>query len=283
MEKISQTQILSGIIVRNEIRQRLAKKVSALSLNPKLVIIQVGEREDSTVYITQKKKFGESIGVFVEHKKFVDSMSEAELIEEIEKCNTDTTVTAVIVQLPLPAHIPTSVLEQISPQKDVDCLTEFHRKKLSEGDEYSAPATARAVVALLMYYHVDLDGVRATIVGRSALVGDPVAHLLRIRGAHVFVVHRGTENPRELTRTAQVLVVACGVPKLIDSSWIDPNKKTVVIDVGIHRTANGLVGDVDFPSVEPLVSAISPVPGGVGPVTVACLFEHLVYMYQGNL
>lgn len=282
METNSQPHILKGLAPREALREKLALAVRAFSSAPKLVIIQVGEREDSNVYIKQKIDFGRSIGVDVIHKQFSGTITQDELQKEIELLNTDSSVTAMIVQLPLPPHIPTSVLECIESKKDVDCLTEYHQEQLAKGAMYSSPATAKAVLALLTHYKVPIIGKRAVVIGRSTLAGGPIAELLRISGAAVSVIHRETKTPQEISRTADILVVACGVPKLVTKEWVNPVMHTTVIDVGIHRTEHGLVGDVDVESVYSHVHAISPVPGGVGPLTVACLFDQLVYMHTQN-
>lgn len=282
MEHISQTRILDGVIVRDALREELACEVRNFSVPPVLVIIQVGEREDSNVYIRQKIKFGESVGVSVIHKKFPDTIQKDELQKEINLCNEDVSVTAVVVQLPLPEHIDQNIIECILPEKDVDCLTKYHKTQLLKGGMYSSPATAQAVLTLLKYYEVQIEDKHVVVVGRSILAGGPIAKLLQLHGAKVSVIHRQTIEPKVLSRTADILVVAAGVPQLVTGEWIDPVKQTVVIDVGIHRTVAGLIGDVDFASVSPLVSGISPVPGGVGPLTVACLFEQMVRMHRNR-
>lgn len=283
MEQISQPKILSGIVVREAMREKLTSGVSQSSVAPKLVIIQVGEREDSNVYIKQKIKFGESIGVIVAHVQKSETTTLEELKKEIEIHNGDESVSGIIVQLPLPPHINRSIIEDISPEKDVDCLTSYHQKKLKEGNEQSAPATAHAVLKLLTYYKIPMKDKRAVVIGRSELVGEPTAELLKLHGAKVSVIHRQTENPKSIAQTADILVVAAGMLGLVTGEWINPALQTVVIDVGIHRTEAGLSGDVDFNSVSPLVSAISPVPGGVGPLTVVCLFEQVVRMHQNRV
>lgn len=280
MEQTSRPKILSGLVVRDALRETLKETVSAFSVAPKLVIIQVGEREDSTVYIKQKIKFGESIGVEVVYIQKSETASEEEVKKEIEIHNTDASVSGIIVQLPLPSHISRSVIECITPSKDVDCLTEYHQNKLKEGSLNSAPATASAVIKLLTHYNIPIKNKHAVVIGRSKLVGEPVAELLRLYGARVSVIHRQTEHPKKVSQQGDILVVAAGQPRLVTSEWINPNGDMVVVDVGIHRTENGLVGDVDVESVAPLVSALSPVPGGVGPLTVACLFEQVVRMHQ---
>lgn len=282
METNSQPHILKGLAPREALREKLALQVRAFSSVPKLVIIQVGDREDSNVYIKQKIDFGRSIGVDVIHKKFPGTTTQDELQKEIESLNADSSVTAMIVQLPLPSHIPTSVLECIESKKDVDCLTEYHQEQLAKGAMYSSPATAKAVLTLLTYYKVPIIGKHAVVIGRSTLAGGPIAELLKISGAAVSVIHRETKNPQELSCTADILVVACGVPRLVTKEWVNSSLSTTVIDVGIHRSLDGLVGDVDADSVYPYVHALSPVPGGVGPLTVACLFEQLVHIHMQN-
>lgn len=282
MEQTTQSKILNGLIVRDALREELARRVRDFSVPPTLVIIQVGEREDSNVYIRQKIKFGESVGVSVIHKKFPDTIHKDELQKEIDFCNEDPSVTAVVVQLPLPEQIDQDIIECILPGKDVDCLTKYHKTQLLKGGMYSSPATAQAVLTLLKYYEIPIEGKRVVVIGRSILAGGPIAELLQLQGAKISVIHRQTENPKSIAQEADILVVACGVPQLVTAEWINPALHTVVIDVGIHRTENGLVGDVDFKSVAPLVSALSPVPGGVGPLTVACLFEQVVRMHQNR-
>ncbi|MCX6703249.1 MAG: bifunctional 5,10-methylenetetrahydrofolate dehydrogenase/5,10-methenyltetrahydrofolate cyclohydrolase [Candidatus Zambryskibacteria bacterium] len=283
MEEISHPRILSGLVVRDAIREKLASQVSTFLTPPTLMIIQVGDREDSNTYIREKINFGASIGMEVKVKKLKETITEAELEEEIHVHNTDTSVTGIIVQLPLPVHISKHILEHIKPLKDVDCLTAYHEERLKNGDVRSAPATARAIRTLLEYYTIPVASRHIVIVGRSRLVGGPTATLLRLSGAKVSVIHRQTENPKAISQSADVLVVACGVPQLITEEWINPSLHTVVVDVGIHRTETGLVGDVDFDRVKGSVSAISPVPGGVGPLTVASLFEHLVSTHVQSL
>jgi len=280
MEQQTTPHILSGAVVRDEIKASLIDRVSKLSTQPTLVIIQVGEREDSDIYIKQKINFGHSIGVEVIHHKLPLSATEEDVQKEIEKHNADSTVTGIIVQLPLPPHISKNILESIVPEKDVDCLTLYHQKKLRNGDMNSAPATPKAILKLLEHYSIEVKGKRVVVIGRSALVGAPTAKLLELFGGHVSVLHTQSIDPQKTAQTADILVVACGVPGLVTSLWVNPNKHTTVIDVGIHRTLDGLVGDVDIKSVKPHLYAYSPVPGGIGLITVACLFEQLVYMHS---
>jgi methylenetetrahydrofolate dehydrogenase (NADP+)/methenyltetrahydrofolate cyclohydrolase len=274
MEQIP--HILSGIAPRNELREKLKTIVSQLTQPLTLVIIQVGSRPDSQVYIKQKILFGESIGVLVRLVQLPETVSEDELQKEIEKYNIDSTTSGIIVQLPLPQHIKPTVVDHIDSKKDVDCLGVFHREQLEKGDIQSASVTARAICYLLDYYTIPISDKKVVVVGRSALVGHTTAVLMRLRGAHVTVLHRKSEDKEKTAREADILVVAAGAPRLVTAEWINSLNPPVVVDVGIHKTDRGLVGDVDRDSVLPFVSALSPVPGGVGPLTVACLFQHLI-------
>jgi methylenetetrahydrofolate dehydrogenase (NADP+)/methenyltetrahydrofolate cyclohydrolase len=247
-----------------------------------LAIVQVGDREDSNVYIRQKQKFGEEIGVGVILKKFEPASVEA-LAGEVEKLNKDKNINGIIVQLPLPEGFDTEkVLNIIDKNKDTDGLT-FGSKVV--------PATARGVMTLLDYYEIKVKGKKVAAIGQSILAGKPIADELEKRGAQVFRCDINTKNIPEVARECDILVSAVGKAGLITKEFV--NDKQVVVDVGIskinndvapmlrsERPASGgrtkLVGDVNFAEVLPLVAAITPVPGGIGPLTVACLFENLL-------
>ncbi|MHB1316503.1 MAG: bifunctional 5,10-methylenetetrahydrofolate dehydrogenase/5,10-methenyltetrahydrofolate cyclohydrolase [Minisyncoccota bacterium] len=280
MEKDTHPHILSGLTVRDSMKNKLIEKVSSFSSTPKLIIIQVGGREDSNIYIKQKINFGKSIGVLVEHVKFPESIKEDQLKIEIEKYNKETDATGIIIQLPLPTHIPRTVIDYISPKKDVDRLTRYHQEQLQIGNKDSAPPTAKAILSLLLFYKIPIKDKHVVVIGRSKLVGGPTKSLLEIYGARVSVIHSKTEDPKSVTKTADVLVVACGVAHLVSKEWIDVQKNTVIIDVGIHKIEGKIIGDVDFESVSSVISAISPVPGGVGPLTVTCLFQNLLHIHE---
>lgn len=276
--------------MREEIKKKLTEKIGRLKKKPVLVIVQAGNREDSNVYIRNKIKFGGEIGAEVVLKKYDKDIREEELIGEIEKLNNDLNVDGIIVQLPLPDSLNSEkILEFIGKNKDADGL-----KGIEGGGIVVTPATARAVIALLDFYKVEIKSKKATVIGRSKLAGGPIAESLKKRGAVVEVCHRGTQNTAEICREADILVSAAGQAGLVDKNFV--NSLQVVVDVGINRIArfptvskmeggkeinqdslqSKLVGDVDFEEVEPIVKAVSPVPGGVGPVTVACLFENLL-------
>ncbi len=270
--------ILDGRKVRDGIRARLQKEFAHQKVA--LAIVQVGANEASNAYITQKKKFGAELGVRVVHAQFSEDIAELALIAEIKQLNTDALVAGIIVQLPLPPHLnKQNVQNAVALAEDVDGL--------AEGSAFT-PATARAVSELLDFYDIKVAGRRAVVLGRSRLAGGPIAARLQSAGARVMVCHSQTTNTQEITRAADIVVSAVGKPRFLGASYFRNDRTQVVVDVGItvvtKRGAEKLeeeiptrrpVGDVDFDAVAPLVAAISPVPGGVGPMTVACLFENL--------
>jgi methylenetetrahydrofolate dehydrogenase (NADP+) / methenyltetrahydrofolate cyclohydrolase len=268
------TKILEGAPVKEKIKKELIEKIKKLGKGPVLAIVQVGDRADSNTYVKQKQKFGEEIGVKVVIKKFSEEISEQELIQEVKNLNDDKNVDGIIVQLPLSENFDKEkILNLISKEKDADGLVgSFSSKKI-------IPATARGVMALLDFYKIEIVGKKAAVIGRSKLAGAPIAEELKLRGAQVTVCHRGTENMAEICKNSDILVVAAGKAGLVTKDFV--HKDQIIIDVGINKNIEGkLVGDVNFAEVEPLVSAITPVPGGVGPLTVACLFQNLVDLME---
>ena len=274
-------RILNGKIVRDIISRKLARVIARLKRKPKLVIIQVGNRRQSSAYIRQKKLFGERIGALVLHKQYSERVAEKKLIAEILKWNIDKSIHGIIVQLPLPLRISKNrVLEAIDPWKDVDGMTAKNLKGLWAGDRNSLmPATTKGILALFDYYKIPVMGKKVVVVGRSLLVGKPVAMAFTNRHATVATVcHSRTKNLEEVTKKADILVVAVGKIKLITKKHVSAGQ--VIIDVGINMTSDKkLTGDVDFENVKKIVRAITPVPGGIGPMTVACLFENLLLAY----
>ncbi|TAK57186.1 bifunctional methylenetetrahydrofolate dehydrogenase/methenyltetrahydrofolate cyclohydrolase [Patescibacteria group bacterium] len=279
-------QILEGISLRDATIQRLSARVKTLSAQPTLVVVQIGDRADSVAYIKAKKSFGEKIGARVIHEMLPEKVSSDAVVSCIKKHNTDHSVHGIIVQLPLPVHLDQhTILEAIDPKKDVDGLTSTHTQELWEdGSEIVLPATTRGILSLLDCYQIPVEGKKVVIVGRSVLVGKPTAMAFLNRNATVTICHRGTQNLSEETLRADILIVAIGKPHFITKDFVREGQ--VVIDVGINTLADGklqeevgkrkLVGDVDFENVSKIVSAISPVPGGVGAMTVASLFENLL-------
>lgn len=271
------TRIIDGKKTREELLPNLAEKVRGLSFVPKLAIIQVGDRPDSTAFIRAKKAFATKIGITETHIQLKESVSQEELIKTILKCNEDKSIHGIIIQLPLPLHIDRSkVIDTIDPKKDADGLTATNVKGWLEGRGDSImPATARGIRELLKHNNIELFGKRVTVVGRSMLVGKPIAAMCLNENATLHICHSKTMNLADETKFGDIIIVAVGKPGLITSSHVRAGQ--IVIDVGISRNLDGeLSGDVDFESVSHIVEAITPVPGGVGPMTVFCLFENLV-------
>lgn len=279
------TEILDGKIARNSYTKGLIERSARLSMRPTLALIQVGNIRESNIYIEQKKKFATMIDARVEHVMFPEDVSSLEIERAIDVFNKRTDIHGIIIQLPLPAHLNKELLiEKINPAKDVDGLTDANQQLLEKGIPHMIPATAKGVLALLTFYHIDVQGKKVVVFGRSRLVGGPIANLLRARGADVSVCSSQTVDPRALSTKADIVIVAIGKPEYIDASYIKPG--AVIIDVGInsvntlqpetHTPSRTMVGDVNFKEVSPLVKAISPVPGGVGPMTVLSLFDNLI-------
>jgi len=286
--------ILDGKKCRDDIACTLRRELDALPSKPKLVIFQVGENKESAAYIAQKKKFGERIGAHVVHLSVPAAVTEHELILKIKEQNADPSVHGIIVQLPLPPSLESKrVVDAVDPEKDIDGLTSENEQLFRERKPRFIPATARGVIELLERYEIPYVGKKAAVLGRSALVGAPTALLLEGKGALVTVCHSGTENTKEITRASDVVVVAIGRPKLIGADYFRSDRTQAVIDVGINAVTDegklklaeeiprrSIVGDVDFDAVKDMVAAISPVPGGVGPMTVAALFENLMGAFR---
>lgn len=270
-------KLLSGITARDSRIPALIEKIKALSSVPQLAIIQVGDRADSTAYIAAKKAFAEKIGVGTRHIHLKETVTQAEVLEAIETNNADTSVQGIIVQLPLPSHIDRmTIIEAINPNKDVDGLTSANYDKLIAEDWSGiTPATARGVMELFEHYSINLSGKKVAVVGRSRLVGTPIAVLCKKAGADVIICHSKTPDIAHETKQADIVIVAVGKPGLISVEHI--KNGAIIIDIGISKAEDGaLKGDVDHEAVAGIVSAITPVPGGVGPMTVLGLFENLV-------
>lgn len=249
---------------------------------PTLAVVEVGHDPASQVYIRQKRLACERVGIRFIEKVFEETISEAELLAEILKLNQDPTVHGILVQLPLPRHLNADfLLQQISPKKDVDGFHQINVGALHLGREGFLPCTAAGILSLLDYYDIPLTGLNAVVVGRSQTVGQPIAKLLLERDCTVTLCHSKTKQLAEQTRRADLLIVAAGRKHLIDDTMIKPG--AIVIDVGIHRDEKGkLTGDVHFDRVKDLVSMITPVPGGVGPLTVASLLVNVYTAFVKN-
>ena len=268
--------ILDGKKLRDKIFEDLKTKLVKMEKKPTLAVILVGENPASQIYVRNKKKTAEKLGINSISIEYPSDITESELLQKIEELNNDENVTAILVQLPLPAHIDKNkVIDKILPQKDVDGLTPYNLGKLFSGEEpYVYPCTPKGILLLLDEYNIELEGRHVVVVGRSNLVGKPVAQLLLKRNATVTMCHSHTKNLANITKTADIIVSAVG-KNVIGEKMLKSN--CVVVDVGIFRDENGKIsGDVDFETVSKVAAYISPVPGGVGPMTIASLMLNTV-------
>lgn len=269
------TRLLSGIPVRDKILHELKKLVSSANPAkvPKLSIIQIGNNPASSSYVKGKAHFGKEIGIVVDIHHFEEDVPQEKVLALVDVLNSDASVGGIIIQLPLPPHIDKEgVISAIDPEKDVDGLHPYNQEKRK-----IIPATARAIMSLVDYYNINLVEKKVLVIGRSALVGAPTAEVCRTRGAFVTSAHKGTSDIQGLAKASDIIIVATGAAGLITKEYV--KKEHIIIDVGITRKDGGLVGDVDFSEVFPLVEAITPVPGGVGPLTIASLFQNLLRKY----
>ena len=267
--------IIDGKLVSSKIKEELKQTIIEKKINPKLIVIQVGNDSASCVYIKNKLKFALEIGAICEHVRFDETVTTNELIEKIKIYNLDDEVNGIIVQLPLPKSIDSyKVINSIDPEKDVDGLTEVNAGKLISFNPGIISCTPYGVIKLLKYYNIPISGKNVVIVGRSNLVGKPLMSLFLMEDATVTCCHSKTIDLKKHTLNADILVVAVGKSNLITSDMVKDG--AVVVDVGINRLDTGLCGDVDFDSVSKKASYITPVPGGVGAMTVAMLYNNLV-------
>ena len=276
------TTILDGKKLRDKIIENLKTKVDKFDKKPTLVVILVGENPASKIYVNNKKKMAEKIGIHSEVINYPANITEEELLNKIEELNNDKNVTAILVQLPLPNHISKdNVMNKITPSKDVDGFTPYNFGKLFSGEIPTVyPCTPKGILLLLDEYNIDLEGKHVVIVGRSNIVGRPLSQMMLNRNATVTVCHSHTKNLSQITKTADVLVSAVG-KNIIEGEMLKTN--CVIVDVGIFKDENGKTrGDVDFESASKIASFISPVPGGVGPMTIASLMLNTVELFEKN-
>jgi methylenetetrahydrofolate dehydrogenase (NADP+)/methenyltetrahydrofolate cyclohydrolase len=270
-------RVIDGKAVAAAVRERVRVDVAAYEQEtgrvPGLATVLVGDDAASEVYVGMKRRNTEEVGMRSIHHEPQASIREEDLLELVRELNEDDEVDGILVQLPLPAHIDEdAVVAAIDPGKDVDGLTPINAGLLAHGTPGLVPCTPAGVIELLRHEGVELEGAEVVVVGRSKLVGVPVARLLLLENATVTVCHSRTRDLDATCRRADVLVAAVGVPRLIGGEAIQPG--AVVIDVGINRLEEGLVGDVDFEQAAEVASAITPVPGGVGPMTIAMLLAN---------
>ena len=272
-------KIISGKEVSAFLNQRTAEEVKLLNekgISVSLAVIIVGDDPASKVYVNNKKKACEKLGIVSLEYALPENTTQQELLELINELNNRKDVNGILCQLPLPSHLDEeSLINAISPEKDVDCFHPVNVGKLYTGTGKLKPCTPAGVMAMLEYYNIDIKGKNCVVIGRSNIVGKPMAALLTAQNGTVTLCHSKTSDLKEHTRSADILVAAVGRPKFVTKDMVKDS--AVVIDVGIHRMENGkLCGDVDFDEVEPVAGYISPVPGGVGPMTIAELMENTV-------
>ncbi|MDD2392087.1 MAG: bifunctional 5,10-methylenetetrahydrofolate dehydrogenase/5,10-methenyltetrahydrofolate cyclohydrolase [Bacilli bacterium] len=271
--------ILDGKYISSLVKNNIKSHIESLNLKPSLVVIQIGNDEASNIYIKNKEKYALSLGVTFEHIKYEENVSEEEVIKKIEELNKKNDVNGILVQLPLPKKFDShKIINTIDYTKDVDGLTEANVGKLFSNQDALISCTPAGIMYLLEYYNIEIEGKHVVIVGRSNLVGKPLIQLFLNKDATVTVCHRKTENLKNYTKQADILVVAVGKKYLITSDMV--KQGAVVIDVGINKENDKLYGDVDFEKVAKKSSYITPVPGGVGPMTIAMLFTNIIKTYK---
>lgn len=283
--KMKMAKLLMGKEVSDRLKNEMITEVENLKkegINPGLAVILVGEDPASKVYVSNKKKACEYIGINSFEYKLPETTTEAELLELIDKLNNDNTVSGILCQLPVPKHInEDAIINAIDPKKDVDAFHPVNVGKIMTGNYDFVPCTPAGVMELIKESGIDVTGKECVVVGRSNIVGKPMSMLLLHKNGTVTICHSKTKNLAEKTLSADILVAAVGIPNFITGDMIKPG--AVVIDVGINRIApKTLVGDVDFASAEPVAGAITPVPGGVGPMTIAMLMKNTLKAAEIN-
>ncbi len=275
--------IIDGKKIAEELRVELKKKIIEFKATyksvPGLTVILIGEDPASKIYVKNKQKYAKDIGINSEVIKYPDSIDEKTVLEKISELNKDKKISGILVQLPLPKHInKKKIIDAILPEKDVDGFHPVNVGNLSSGYESKVPCTPLGCILLLREVEKDLKGKHAVIIGRSNLNGKPMAQLLLKENCTVTITHSKTKDLKNECKRADIIVAAVGQPKLVKGDWV--KKGAIVIDVGINQTANGLEGDVDFEEVSKVVKAITPVPGGVGPMTIACLLSNTIECFK---
>lgn len=270
-------RLIDGKLLAQKMQSDLAQKVAQLELEkglvPGLVVILVGEDPASQIYVRHKERSAKQAGFYSETVRLPETISQQELLDLVEQYNHDARFHGILVQLPLPDHIDEeAVVLAIDPNKDVDGFHPVNTGRLWAGQPAMLPCTPAGIMALFEHYNIDLEGKHAVIIGRSNIVGKPMAAMLLAANATVTMTHSRTKQLKTITQQADILIVAIGCSRLITADHVKPG--AVVIDVGMNRDEQGkLSGDVDFASLEPLVDWITPVPGGVGPMTITMLLE----------
>ena len=278
--------ILDGKAISTAIKKEIAGEIKSLNIKsvtqPGLAVIQVGDNPASTIYVRNKKKTCDEAGIKSFEHHLNDDISEEEILELIKQLNESTAIHGILVQLPLPSHIPEQiVLEAISPDKDVDGFHPYNVGKLMVGKGSLLPCTPAGIIELLERSKVKIEGKKAVILGRSNIVGKPLAIMLLQKNATVTICHSKTKNLQDITKRADILVAAIGSPGFVKENMV--KEGAIVIDVGINRVEKKLVGDVDFDKVSQKASQITPVPGGIGPMTIALLMKNSLTAFKNQM
>jgi len=275
--------IIDGKKVAADLRAELKKKVAELKSTynevPGLTVILVGEDAPSKIYVKNKEKSAIEVGINSEVIRYPANLEEKALLEKINELNNNNKVSGILVQLPLPKHInKRKVIETINPKKDVDGFHPVNVGNLSSGYDSNIPCTPFGCSLLIKQVEKNLSGKHAIVIGRSNLNGKPMTQLLLKENCTVTITHSKTKDLKTECLRADIIIAAVGMPKLVKGDWV--KKGAIVIDVGINKTDSGLVGDVDFDEVSKVAKAITPVPGGVGPMTIACLLSNTVECFK---
>ena len=272
------TTILDGKNLAKKITENIKKQVENLEKKPKLAVVLVGNNPASEIYVRNKQKKAIELGFESVVLPLPEDISEENLLEHIYILNEDTSINAILVQLPLPKHLNKQrILEAIEPIKDVDGFTSYNFGRLALGYKpYAIPCTPKGIVRILDEYKIELEGKNVLVIGRSNIVGKPISLLLQARNATVTMAHSKTEELEKLILSSDIIVSAVGMPNII--TQVPAN--STIIDVGINRTADGLKGDINFDTASKNAAYITPVPGGVGPMTIAMLMENTLELFK---
>ena len=265
--------------LREELKQEVVDLKTKYNKVPGLTVILIGDMAPSQIYVRNKEKSANEVGLKSDVIKYPDSVDEKTVLEKISQLNKDKTVSGILVQLPLPKHIDKQkVIETILPSKDVDGFHPMNVGNLSSGYESSVPCTPLGCYLMIKKIEPNLSGKKAVMIGRSNLNGKPMAQLLLKENCTVTITHSRTKDLKAECLEADIIVAAVGIPELVKADWV--KKDAIVIDVGINKTENGIVGDVAFEEVSKVAKALTPVPGGVGPMTIACLLKNTIECFK---
>lgn len=281
---MNEITILDGIKVSNEIKEDIKRDIKKMPRKPRISIVMVGEDSSSLTYVNAKLRSCKEVGIDCHLISMPEEIEEIELLNQISSLNADSKVDGYIVQLPLPDHISKDkIIEKISPQKDIDGFHHSNIGRMTLNMETILPATPFGIMSLIRHYNIELEGKKCVVIGRSDIVGLPISIMMgHDDQCTVTSCHINTQNLEKFTKMADIIIVSVGLPNFLKEDMV--KEDSVVIDVGINRDSNGnIIGDVDFENVSKKTSYITPVPGGVGPMTIVSLMRNLVYATKNNI